>query len=391
MPQIALGAEDRTEEQQALRTELRKVLAKLWNDDLTREFADGDTTTSAVLTSVLDDDMALGTLTVPEELGGQGGGCTEAAIAAEETGAALAPSRLLATTMSAHLLRAGRDAALDRLQRRVLDEGVRVAAVWPADDATWDIGRISPVVVGDGVVTGGFRYAAELVGSSVFLLPARRGDELGLVVLDAEAKSGVDLEPTRSADVLRPLARLALSVDDHEWVAVEEPRRIFTETVALGAIVLAAEMIGTARTCIERMATYAGQRRQFGRTIGSFQALRHQIVAALVEWEAARALTYRAAGAFDALVRGELTVEELEPIARMAKAAAADALGKAAKDCIHVFGAIGFTWENPVHIALKRWASSAQVYGSPTEQRVRVCQHAIISSTGRLARTAGSR
>lgn len=393
MPQIALGGEDRTDEQQALRAELRRVLTRLWSDDHTREFADGDPTMGAKLASVLENDMALGALTVPDEFGGHGGGCVEAVISAEELGAATAPSRLLATTMSSHLLLASRSAALEEVLRRVVRDGTPAAVVWPADDATWDARQIAPVIVRNGVATGEFRFVAEAFSSSLLLVPARRANDLGLIVLDvSRLQPGVDLRPTKGADVLRPLGELALSVEGCEWIELEDPGRVFSETVALGSIVLAAEMIGAARSCIERMVTYAQQRRQFGRTIGAFQALRHQIVDSLVSWEAARAMTYRAAGGFDALTQAQVTIDEFEPMARMAKAAASDALGKAAKECIHVYGAIGFTWENPVHLAFKRWAGSAQLFGSPTEQRVRVSQHAIITGSERRgARRDGGR
>lgn len=380
MPQIALGGEDRTDEQKDLRAELRRLLTRLWSDDHTREFADGDRTTGVKLTSVLENDMALGALTVPEEFGGHGGGCVEAAIAAEELGAAAAPSRLLSTTMSAHLLLTSRDTVLERVLRRMLGDGTPPAVVWPAQDATWDLRQIDPVRIAGGRATGSFRFIAEIGDASLLLAPARRGNEFGLFLVDASGQAaGVDVRPAKGADVLRPLGELDLSVGGGEWVELDDPYRVFSETVALGSIVLAAEAIGAARSCIERMVTYAQQRQQFGRTIGSFQALRHQIVDALVSWEMARAMTYRAAGGFDAMAAGRLPIDEFEPMARMAKAAASDALGTASETCIHVYGAIGFTWENPVHIAFKRWAASAQIFGSPTEQRVRVCQHAIIS------------
>jgi alkylation response protein AidB-like acyl-CoA dehydrogenase len=384
--QIALGGTDRTAEQQALRSELRRLLSRLWSDEHSREFADGDPTTGTKLASVLENDMALGALTVPESFGGHGGGCVEAVIAAEEFGAASAPSRLLATTMSAHLMLTSRSPELQSELQRVLTDGVSAAVGWPAQDATWDLHQIDPVEVGNTGATGRFPYVAELADAGLVLLPARWGKTDGLLLVDvAHDGTGFDLRPAQSADVLRPLGELSLSLTGGKWIAVEEARRVFAETVALGSIVLAGEMIGAARSCIERMAVYAGQREQFGRKIGSFQALRHQIVDALVSWEMARAMTYRAAGGFDALTKGDLAVDDFEPMARMAKAAASDALGQASETCIHVYGAIGFTWENPVHLAFKRWVGSAQIFGSPTEQRVRVCQHAIITSGERTS------
>ncbi|SHL08214.1 Acyl-CoA dehydrogenase [Pseudonocardia thermophila] len=384
MPHIALGGEDRTDEQRDLRMELRRLLTRLWSDDHARELADGDRTTGAKLAAVLEHDIALGALLVPEELGGHGGGCVEAAVAAEELGAASAPSRLLGDAMSAHLLATSGDAELHRRLRRVVEDGVPAAVVWPAQDATWDLHQIHPVEITGAGASGRFRYVAEALDAALLLVPARRGAEFGLLLLDLSREgSGVELHPAKGADVLRPLGGLTVAGPTGEWVGLAEPQRVFTETVALGAIVLAAEMIGAARSCIERMATYAGQREQFGRTIGSFQALRHQIVDALVAWEAARAMTYRAAAGFAAMTRGTARIDDVEPMARMAKAAASDALGEASETCIHVYGAIGFTWENPVHLAFKRWAASAQIFGSPTEQRVRVCQHAIINAGGR--------
>jgi alkylation response protein AidB-like acyl-CoA dehydrogenase len=378
LTQVVLGSGNETDERKELRSQLRRLLAKYWDDEHIRAYADGDTADGLKLMSVLQDDMALNALMAPEEYGGVGGGCVEMVIAMEELGAAMVPSRLLAATMASRLLVACRNRRLGEILRRALATGSPSAVLWPGDDATWDVRQISTAVVNERAVRGSFRFVPEIDHSSLLLCPATKGGQYGLAVLGAPVRDeGLKMRGLRSPDLFRPLRMVTVSLEDCEWVGLAEPTGIFAEMVAAGAVVLAAEMIGSARGCLERMGSYAQQRHQFGKPIGTFQALKHRIVDALVAWEAARAVTYRAAARFDAPTDGNREATECVRQARMAKAAASDALRMASKECIQVHGGIGFTWENPVHFYLKRWATSARLFGSANQLRLRVYQDAV--------------
>jgi alkylation response protein AidB-like acyl-CoA dehydrogenase len=375
MMQLEINSATETAERKELRSNFRRLLARSWSDEHVRERADGKLDNGEALRSALRDGMGLYALTVPEEHGGLGGGLVEAAIAAEELGAAMAPSRLLTATMMARLLMSSRDRSLAGLLERTVADNLPGAVLWPGDDATWDVTQISAAAVTGSVVQGTFAFVPEVDRSGFLLCPAAKQGRIGLAVLEPPLTAGVEIRNLRPLDLYRPLDDITLAAGC-EWFDLAAPVPVFTETVAAGSIVLAAEMIGGARACLERMVTYAQQRRQFGKPIGTFQALKHRMVDVLVAWEAARALTYRAAAQFDdAVSRGQAAAENVSMV-RMAKSAASDALRIASAECIQVHGGIGFTWENPVHLYLKRWATSARLFGSPDQHRLLVYRSA---------------
>ncbi|BBZ15496.1 hypothetical protein BST20_06460 [Mycobacterium branderi] len=388
MAQVTLNTGNETFERRELRTQFRRLLAKSWGDERIRQYADGHADCGAELARSLRDDMALHALTIPVDQGGLGGGCVEAAIAAEELGAAMAPSRLLATTMVAHLLSAARGSELAELLPRIAD-GVPGTLLWSGDDAVWDVRQAPTATVSGRAVHGTFAFVPELENSGLLLVPVRDGERYGIAVAGpGNDAPGIQIRPMRVLDVFRPLTTVSVSLEDVEHVSWTEPGPLFSQTLAAGAIVLAAEMIGASRACLERMAIYAQQRHQFGRPIGTFQALKHRIVDVLVSLEASRALTYRAAGRFDDMVAGNADAAEGITSARMAKAAAGDTLRKASKECLQVHGGIGFTWENPLHFYLKRWASSARLLGSPNQLRALVYRSVIGAGKDTAAKDA---
>jgi alkylation response protein AidB-like acyl-CoA dehydrogenase len=374
-----MADKDEAPERRELRSQLRRLLGNCWSDEHVRQYADGDPAVATRLATVLSDEMCLHALTAPESLGGLGAGCIEAAIVAEELGAAMAPSRILATTMVSQLLAAGRQPSLAGLLEQVTSGQALATLAWPGDDATWDVRRIGAPAVQDHVLAGTFGFVAEFDASALLLCPALHGGQYGIAALGpSSGQAGLTARAARPLDVFRPLHDISVSGTTAQWMAVASPDA-FTGAIAAGAIVLSAEMTGAARACIERMVTYSKQRQQFGKQIGTFQSLKHRMVDVLVEWEAARALTYRAASQLDAAAARDDAGTDWIAMARMAKSAASDALRLAAKECIHVHGAIGITWESALHFYLKRWASSARLFGSPDQHRALVYQDAVAS------------
>ena len=135
------------------------------------------------------------------------------------------------------------------------------------------------------------------------------------------------------------------------------------------AVALAAEQVGGAQRCLDMAVAYAKQRVQFGRPIGSFQAIKHKCADVLLEVESARSAAYYAA--WCAAERSD----ELPAVASLAKAYCSDAYCHAAAENIQIHGGIGFTWEHPAHLYYRRAKSSELLFGDPSHHRERLAQH----------------
>jgi alkylation response protein AidB-like acyl-CoA dehydrogenase len=360
-----------TEEREQLRTQLRRLLERNWGDQQRREYANGNKEPGLHAFSILQDNMALNAMLVPEELGGLGGGCIEAVIAAEELGAALIPSNLLGSSMTTYLLSVAGGAVAQEVLLELTGKGAQSALVWPGTGARWTIEEIDAAVVEGSTVTGTCSFVPEAEEAAIFLAPARRGGEIGFAVIRRGGDpGGMEVAPVPSPDLFRPLSHVALSGQPCEFVSA--PGGAYTGTMALASIVLAAEMVGGTRACLDRTVDYTSARKQFGQPIATFQAVKHRIADVLVALEASRALTYRAAERAAKVAVLAPDDPDYLTLARMAKAAASDAFQLAAKECVQLHGGIGFTWENPAHLYLKKWTSSSRLYGQPYELRRQV-------------------
>jgi len=134
--------------------------------------------------------------------------------------------------------------------------------------------------------------------------------------------------------------------------------------LALGAAMLAAEQVGGAQRCLELSTEYAKTRLQFGRPIGSFQAIKHKCADMLVETEFARSAAYHAA--FSAAENDEA---QLQSAAHIARSYCSEAFFHAAAENIQIHGGMGFTWEDPAHLYFKRARASSMMFGDPIDQR----------------------
>jgi alkylation response protein AidB-like acyl-CoA dehydrogenase len=369
-----------TEEREQLRAQLRRLLERNWGDQQLREYANGNRDPGLHAFSILQDDMALNGILVPEELGGLGGGCIEAVIAAEELGAALIPSNLLGSSMTTYLLSVATGVVAQEVLLELTGKGAQSALVWPGTKARWSIDEIDVAVVEGSRVSGECSFVPEAEEAMVFLVPASRAGEMGLAVARTDGdRGGMEVTSVPSPDLLRPLSNVALSGQACEFVPIAAGA--YTGTIALASIVLAAEMVGGTRACLDRTVNYTSTRKQFGQPIATFQAVKHRIADVLVALEASRALTYRAAERAEKIAVLAPEDPDYLALARMAKAAASDAFQLAAKECVQLHGGIGFTWENPAHLYLKKWTSSSRLYGQPYELRRQVYLDALAAAS----------
>ena len=310
-------------------------------------------------------DMGVVGLTVPEMLGGLGLSELDLVLLLEEAGRAALPEPLLETTALAAPLLARTGFATEF--------GTEVGAL----ANHW----LPLIAAGDAVAAvgvSGMQVIPGAVGADLFILEhpvPEGGSEIHAVPADEVSVAAVEsLDPTRRLGTVEWTPTPATLVDagpDAERALV-----VLADRAALGT---AAELVGLADRMITIAADYAKERKQFGRAIGSFQAVKHLLAGAQVKLEFARPVTYGAAWA----------LAHLEPDASrrasMAKAYAAEAATEAARVSLQVHGAIGYTWECDLHLFLKRAWALAPAWGDAAEHRSKVLASVIAERSERPA------
>lgn len=278
-------------------------------------------------------------IAVPETLGGVGLGMVEAAVLLEQTGAHLAPVPLLQQLTALAVLAGG------PWGERLLS-GETVACV----------ARTSLQRDGDGSVSG--RTEPVVYGARAGVLVAPAGDELVAVDLAAVPRS-----PEPAMDQTRELA----------WIDLEDVPAVTVGGAAeaaahldRGAVFHSAEMLGAAEAVMNLAVEYAKVREQFGRPIGSFQAVKHRCADMLVDIEGMRSAVYHAAWALGAATPDAATA------AASAKIWCSDAGVRVAESALQVHGGIGFTWEADVHLYLKRAQLDQTAFGDARHHRARL-------------------
>ncbi|WP_261576457.1 acyl-CoA dehydrogenase family protein, partial [Frankia gtarii] len=190
---------------------------------------------------------------------------------------------------------------------------------------------------------------------------------------DGVAGVAVRVEPLDVLDATRPLARVTLNTSATLLAGPAEFAAVLAAARRVALTLLAAEAVGVSARCTELAVDYAGIRHQFGRPIGTYQAISHRCADMFVGTEAARALVAAAAQALDAAgatTDGATTDGgELEVAVALAAAEALDAAVGAAQGSLQVHGGIGFTWEHPVHLYLRRAKSSEALIAAPDRLR----------------------
>lgn len=342
-----------TDIEQDLRSSVRSLLDQFasWQAVLARTES-GDTTDSA-LWAALTRDLGCAGLSVPEQHGGAGASWREVAVVAEELGRSVAPVPFLGHTIAVALLMEIRHS--DLLGK--LTSGELTAAVaLPFGSASIEVHE---VVAHNRALHGKVRTVADSALADVLLVPI--GDVLYLVQATADGLSSI---PIVSLDMTRPLADWKFDgVTATEVATGDAVRTAVTHALRLGLVVLAAEQLGVAEKCLDMTVEYLKIRRQFGRTLGSYQALKHRLADLWVLISQARAVARYAA---ECAATGS---PDLPVAASLAKAHCSHVVQQAADECLQMHGGIGFTWEHPAHLYLKRAKSSALALGGPTHHR----------------------
>jgi alkylation response protein AidB-like acyl-CoA dehydrogenase len=358
-----------TDEQKLLRDTVRDALKKRATSARVREVMMTD--------RAVDEDgwrelaeLGLVGLLVPEADGGSGAGVVEAAIVAEELGRVLLPVPYLASAVLGATL-VGL-AATDQQRADVLP-GVAagttvltVAHLGAAGKLTADP-EVRAVRDGDGwVLDGSASFVLDGLRADTVITAATTDDGLQLFLVDAEA-AGLGRERVAVLDLTRPMATVTydgVRVEDAARLAGGDPIVALHRALATATAVLANEQVGGATRCLEDATVYAKERIQFGRAIGSFQAVKHKLAETLVKVESARSTAYHAAQA----VAGE-DAQEAAVAVPLAAAYCAEVYEVCSADALQIFGGIGFTWEHDIHLYFKRAKASKLLLGSPRHHR----------------------
>jgi hypothetical protein len=282
-----------------------------------------------------------------------GAGLAETHVVLEELGRTLTPSPLLGSGVLAAqaLLAAEDDEACARLLPAIA-QGRSVAALcWAGSDGSWDPARAAVRTDGD-TLDGTAHYVLDGDHADVLLVVANDGAELAVFEVDP-TQPAVTREHTPAMDATRRLATVTLTGATGRRLGAGNAREALSRVRDLSCTVLSAEQVGGAARMLELTVEYSKLRVQFGRPIGSFQALKHRMADLHVLVEAARAASYAAVtGTVDAAV---------------AKAYCSEAFFTVAAEAIQLHGGIAITWEHDIQLYFKRAHGSAQLLGSPRE------------------------
>ena len=347
-----------TDEQEQLRSAVRKFAADNSSEEAVRRLAESDPPFDARVWARLGAELGVLGLSVPESDGGAGGTLVDQAIAVEELGAALACGPFFGTVYLA--IPALVAASVGEVRDSVLSdlvEGRRTAAFAVPDAAgSFDAAlvRVTAQASGDGhTLSGTVHRVVDGTVADDLLVAANGPDGLGLYVVDA-AGTGVDRTKLVTLDLTRPQARIEFSGAPARLVAgPADAERVIGHALHVGSALLAAEQVGAAQHLLDLAVDYAKTRLQFGRPIGSFQGVKHRLANMLVDAEQARSTAYHAAWA--------LTDGTDDPViaASIAQATCSAALLDIARQAIQVLGGIGFTWEHQAHLYFKRASTDA--------------------------------
>ncbi len=294
---------------------------------------------------------------VPAEFGGTGLGLLDAALAAEELGRAATPISFHTAGVLAPLLIAASssDVARNEWLPRIAEGSVVVSVV---------LGALAPK---GGRLNGSAMFVADALSAEAFVVQCDAADapEFHLVPRTA---GGLRVEPLATVDDTRRVGELFfedVAVGDATLLPVADGAAVLERAIDAARVALAADALGAAERSLEEAVKYALTREQFGRVIGSFQAVKHMCAEVFAEVEPVRSLLWYAAFAWDE------RRDDAAAMAALLKSHATEVATEATTTCVQVYGGMGFTWECDMQLWFKRAGYDRQMLGSPTALRER--------------------
>jgi alkylation response protein AidB-like acyl-CoA dehydrogenase len=362
-----------SEEQEELRNIVRQFLEAKSSEAAVREQMETEQGYDPVVWSQMAEQLGLQSLIIPEEFGGQGFGYVELIVVLEEMGKTLVCAPYFSTVVLAAntLLQSGDEAAKKEHLPGIASGDTIATLAFTEPSGKWDESGIEATATGSG-------DSWKLSGTKMFVLDGHTAD---LIIVAARTPKGVSLfavsgdaagltrTPLATMDQTRKQAKLELDGVEGKLVGEEgKGWDVLSTVLDLAAVALAAEQVGGAQRCLDMSVEYAKVRVQFGRPIGSFQAIKHKCADMLLEVESAKSAAYYAGWC-----ASEMN-DELPAVASLAKAYCSDAYFHAAAENIQIHGGIGFTWEHNAHLYFKRAKSSEILLGDATYHRELLAQ-----------------
>ena len=360
-----------SEEQEELRKSVRRFLDEKSPVSEVRRLMETESGYDEAVWKLMAEQLGLQGLIIPEAQGGSGYGYVELIVVLEEMGKSLLCAPFFSTVaLAANLAMAVGGQGAEWMLQSIAGGGTAKVAFTEAN-GKWSEDGITATATKSG---DGYKIS----GEKMFVLDGHTAESL---IVAARTPAGVTLFGVRgdaagltrtalpTMDQTRKQAKLVFdnvdahlfSEDGQGWVAL-------TKMLDLAAVALAAEQVGGAQKCLEMSVEYAKVRVQFGRPIGSFQAIKHKCADMLLEVESAKSAAYYAGWA------AAEDNDELPVVASLAKAYCSDAYFHAAAENIQIHGGIGFTWEHDAHLYFKRAKSSELLFGDPTYHRELLAQ-----------------
>jgi len=362
-----------SEEQEELRRITRQFLESKSPETEVRRLMDTTDGYDPAVWGQMAGELGLQSLTIPEEYGGQGYTYVELTVVLEEMGRALLAAPFFSTVALATntILHSGDEQARKDLLPGIASGETIATLAFTEPNGRWDTTGIEATATrsGDGWTLDGTKmFVLDGHVANLILVAARTGDGISLFRVEGDA-AGLTRTPLATMDQTRKQAKLEFSGTPATLLGEENGgEAVLGRVLDLAAVALAAEQVGGAQKVLDMSVQYAKDRVQFGRPIGSFQAIKHKCADMLLEVESAKSAAYYAAWC-----AAELN-DELPEVACLAKAYCSEAYFHSAAENIQIHGGIGFTWEHPAHLYFKRAKSSELLFGDPTYHRELLAQ-----------------
>jgi alkylation response protein AidB-like acyl-CoA dehydrogenase len=358
-----------SEEQEELRRSVRRFLDDKSPSTEVRRLMETDEGYDPAVWSQMAEQLGLQGLAVPEEYGGSGFSYVELVVVLEEMGRSLLCAPYFSTVALAAnaLLTSGDDSAKKELLPGIASGETIATLAITEDNGRWDLDGIG-LEAKNGTLTGHKMFVIDGATANLIVVAARSDKGVSLYAVEGDA-AGLTRTGLATMDQTRKQARLEFANTPARLIGEEGGAAAgLTKTLDLAAVALAAEQVGGAQKCLEMAVEYAKVRVQFGRPIGSFQAIKHKCADMLLEVESAKSAAYYAGWA------AAEDNDELPVVASLSKAYCSDAYFHAAAENIQIHGGIGFTWEHDAHLYFKRAKSSELLLGDPTYHRELLAQ-----------------
>jgi alkylation response protein AidB-like acyl-CoA dehydrogenase len=362
-----------TDEQDELRKTVRSFLDSKSPETAVREQMETETGFDPAVWSQMGEQMGLQGLAIPEEFGGSGYTYVELGIVLEEMGRALLCAPYFSTVVLAAntLLHSGDEAAKKAYLPGIASGETIATLAFTEPSGKWDESGITLEATGSGsdyTLTGTKMFVIDGNTASLIIVAAKTAGGVSLFAVEGDA-AGLTKTNLSTMDQTRKQSKLEFAGTPAKLIGTEgDGWKVLSTVLDLAAVGLAAEQVGGAQKVLDMAVEYAKVRVQFGRPIGSFQAIKHKCADMLLEVESAKSAAY-----YGMWCAAEMN-DELPSVASLAKAYCSEAYFHATAENIQIHGGIGFTWEHPAHLYFKRAKSSELLFGDPTYHRELLAQ-----------------